>query len=135
MSAQKSEIELTDLQRCPVWRYDNETELFEPLNDIDCQIGSIDELHFYAKFTTLTGHQFEGSVTGKGETAIGIFANGRWYSLNKEWKKASLDQLSSLIRDCNLSDIDNPLKMLPINFQTTIMKEPFVDWAGEFSLG
>lgn len=134
MSAQKPEIELIDLQSYPVWRYEPETELFEPLTDIECQIGSIDELHFYAKFTTQTGHQFEGSVTGKGNTAIGIFCNGRWYSLNKEWRKASLEQLSALIHDCDLNSIDSPLDVFPIKFQTAIMREPFVDWDGEFSL-
>lgn len=73
MSNSKAELVISDFLISPVWRYDPDKEIFEPLVDIDAPIGSIDELHFYARFTTRLGQNFQGSVTGKGDIAIGIF--------------------------------------------------------------
>lgn len=132
MNDSKSEITLADLVAFPVWRFDPETELYGPLIDIDTPIGSVDELHFRATITSRNGHVFEGSVTGKGDIAIGIFSNGRWYSLNKDWKQASLDQLGALIRDSHIFDGSSPEAMFPFQFKTMINKRPFVDWVDEF---
>lgn len=134
MNNSKPELVISDFLISPVWRYDPDMELFEPLIDIDTPIGSIDELHFYARLTSRLGHNFQGSVTGKGNVAIGIFLNNRWYSLNKDWKQASLEQLQALVHDSKISGINSPAELLPLRFDTAINKEPFVDWSGEFDL-
>jgi hypothetical protein len=134
MSDAKTEIDLDDLLAFPVWRYDSEAEVFLPLTDIDSPIGSIDELHFYATFISRSGHTFQGSVTGKGETAMGIFCNGRWYSLSKDWKQASVDQLRALVSDSKLQNVHAPSDLIPFSFETVIKSSPFVDWVGEFDL-
>lgn len=134
MSNSKAELVISDFLIFPVWRYDPDKETFEPLVDIDTPIGSIDELHFYARFTTRIGQNFQGSVTGKGDIAIGIFLNDRWYSLNNDWKQASLEQLGALIRDSNMQAVSSPTELLPLRFETIINKKPFVDWSGEFDL-
>ena len=134
MKNSKPEIGLSDLLEFPVWRYDPDMDLFEPLADIDSLVGSIDELHFYATLTSRLGHKFQGSVTGKGDVAVGIFLNNRWYSLNKDWKQASMDQLRALMEDGLLLDVKSPMELLPFKFETMINREPFVDWFGEFDL-
>jgi hypothetical protein len=134
MKSSKSEITLSDLWAFPVWRYDVEADFFEPLTDIDSLIGSIDELHFYATFTSSMGHVFQGSVTGKGDVAAAIFHNNRWYSFNKNWKQASIDQLSALVSDCQPIDVKSPTELLPFKFETAIRRDPYVDWIGEFDL-
>jgi len=130
----KKEISIGDFDGCPVWHFDPDLEQFSPLISIDTPIGSIDELHFHAKFVSPQGIEFRGSVTGQGDTAIGIWSNGRWYALHKGWKQTSFEQLSALVRDGGIQ-VDNPSKLLPLKFMTLINREPYVDWSGEFDLG
>mgnify|MGYP005751442537 CR=1 FL=1 len=134
MSKRKSEIDLADLDAYPVWRFDTDTDSYEPLEDLDTRIDSIDELHFRATFTSRTGHVFEGSIAGEGATAMAIFKNGRWYALNKAWRQISLEQLSALLEDGGCAGVELPEKLLPFQFKTTINTDPYVDWSGEFDL-
>lgn len=133
MKSPKLDISPADFLDYPVWRFDPDIDGYEPLCDLDEHIESIEELHFRATVTSAIGHEFEGSVTGKGDIAIGIFANNRWYALNTEWRDASMDQLSALVEDCGYIDV-SPSRLLPFKFRTTIQREPFIDWVGTIDL-
>lgn len=134
MDSGKQEITWNDLESCPVWHFDPDTELFNPLENLDDPIGSIDELHFRAVFTAPGGQEFSGSIAGDAGTAIGIFRNGRWYAVNKNWKQTSLDQLSQLIEDSSDLSIRDAKQLLPLRYETRIGRDPFVEQAGVFDL-
>ena len=134
MSSGKQEITWDDLESYPVWHFDPDTELFSPLEDLDDPIGSTEEVHFRAVFTTPSGQMLSGSVAGDGTTAIGIFRNGRWYAANKNWRQTSLDQLLQLIKDSSDLEARNVRDLLPLRFETIIAREPFIERTGVFYL-
>lgn len=135
MNISKQEITWSDLELHPVWHFDPDTELFNPLKSMDDPIGSVDELHFRAVFTAPDGQKFSGSIAGDAGTAIGIFRNGRWYAVNKNWKQTSLDQLSQLVEDSSDLSISDAKHLLPLRYETRIGREPFIEQAGMFDLG
>lgn len=134
MDIGKQEITWSDLESCPVWHFDPDTELFRPLKSLNDPIGSIDELHFRAVFTAPSGQEFSGSIAGDTGTAIGIFRNGRWYAVNKNWRQTSLDQLSRLVEDSSDLSISDAKQLLPLRYETRIEREPFIEQAGLFDL-
>lgn len=131
MKNERSDIDITDLEDFPVWYYDPEAELFTPLRDLDSPIGSIDELHFYSKIFSGLGHEFEGVALGRGDVAIGIYKNNRWYTLNAAWKELSMEQLNALIVDSGL-EVRVLADMFPFRIKTQIRREPFIDWEVDF---
>jgi len=134
MIEEKPDLTLEDIRRFPVWHFDPDRDLYSPLTDLDKSVGSIDELHFRALFKTPTGLEFQGSVTGKGDVAIGIYHNGRGYAANKAWPEASVAQLTQLIKDSPDLNISDLTQVLPLKFKTQVDMEPFVDWEGDFDL-
>jgi hypothetical protein len=134
MKITRQEITLDDLREHPVWYFDNESELFSPLQNLDEEIASVDELHFFAKFVTPGGRELFGSLAGQGDTAIGIFHNGRWYAANRGWRQTSLEQLSQLVKDSSDLGISDVKDLFPLKFETAIFREPYVDWSGVFDL-
>lgn len=134
MTSSKQELTWDDLASYPVWHFDPDTELFRRLESLDEEIGSIDELHFRSIFTTPAGQQLVGSISGQGDIAIGIFRNGRWYAGNKRWKQTSLAQLLQLVLDSPDLGLNAVQDLLPLQFETIIKMEPFVDRSGVFDL-
>jgi hypothetical protein len=134
MANLKAELTWDDLELFPVWHFDPETEMFRPLEDLNHSIESVEEVHFRAIFTTPHGFELVGSVTGAGETAIGIFRNKRWYAANRNWIQTSADQLSQLIKDSPELEVDDFHQLLPLRFEIKIGLEPFVDREGLFDL-
>lgn len=134
MSTHKPEITADDLKKWTVWHFDPETELFSPLESLDDPIASIDELHFFAAFTTPQGFELQGSIAGKGDTAVGIFWSGRWYAANRNWRDVTLAQLDQLAAENSRLCASSGKELLPLKFQTLINKEPYIEWAGVFDL-
>jgi hypothetical protein len=134
MNDSKQELTWDDLASYPVWHFDPDAGVFRPLESLDEEIGSVDELHFRSIFTTPSGQQLLGSVTGDGDTAIGIFRNGRWYAGNKNWKQTTWEQLSQLVIDSPDLELNTAQDLLPLRFETSIKMEPFVDRSGVFDL-
>lgn len=134
MHSEKTIITQEDFQRHPVWHFDPERELYSPVLDLDRTIGSLDELHFRAKFTAPNGEKLLGSIVGQGDIAIGIFRNGREYVANKSIKAISTDFLVQLIKDSPDLRMSEIGQLLPLQFQTDINIEPFVEWGGTFDL-
>ncbi len=130
----KEETSIDDFVEHPVWRYDLDRDMYFPLLTLDTLINSADELHFFAKFITPQGYELRGSIAGKGDTAIAIFQNGRWYAANKRLRQASMDQLDALVRDSANWSIKNGKELLPLQFTTTINKGPYIDWSGIFNI-
>jgi hypothetical protein len=134
MEHAKHEISISDFEENPVWYFDPDAELFGPLTSLDDMIGSIDELHFYAKFHSPQGYEFIGSLAGRGDTAIAIYRNERWYAANKNWRQTSLEQLDALANDSDDLNVSSGKEFLPLTFQTMINREPYVDWDGIFDI-
>lgn len=134
MHSEKTVITQEDFQRHPVWHFDPDREIYSPVTDLDRQIGSLDELHFRATFTTVNGENLLGSIVGQGDLAIGIFRNGREYIANKSIKAMSVDFLAQLIKDSPDLHINDLGQLLPLKFQTQIGMDPFVEWSGVFDL-
>jgi hypothetical protein len=130
----KTEISTEDLATWPVWHFDPESELFSPLESLDSLIGSIDELHFFAAFTTPQGFELRGSISGRGDIAVGIFRNGRWYAVNRNWREVSMAQLDALAIESPDLGVTSGKELLPLRFKALIDKEPYTDWTGEFNL-
>ncbi|WP_293373694.1 hypothetical protein [Nevskia sp.] len=129
-----SELSMLDFDRNPVWYYDQNQEVFFPIESLHELIESVDELHFRAEFVTPTGDIFEGSVTGMGDTAISIFKNDRWYAANKLWPDVSTDQINALILDCSNLLVRSVKDFFPLEFSTKICRDPYIDWHGKFDL-
>jgi len=125
MDSEREELDLIDLRTYPVWYFDRDLERFFPLEDLDTPIESLDDLHFFAEFTTPQGRCLLGTITGLGDIAAGVFHNGRWYGMSRAWVSASIEQLDALAASDPALGAASGRDLVPLSYRTLLNKDPF----------
>lgn len=124
-----------DFSACPVWRYDDEDDLYHPVLTADELPESERLLSIRARFTAANGKSFDGYVVGIERVfSIGLFGGGRVFHVNKNLPDLSEKQLRAFLQTQPGME-ESPIGSLsPLGFTTTIGRGPFIDFSGSFDL-
>lgn len=124
-----------DFEFCPVWKYDEDSELFHPVRGGNDLPERTRDLFIGATFMTASGMRFEGYVVGVERIfSIGLFFNDCVYHLNKNIPDISRDQVKKLFTDMGVGGDSSFNSIFPINYETKWGGEVFVNFSGSIEI-
>lgn len=119
-------------EECPVWRFDEDSDGFYPVNEPEALPENIRDLRTAVVFTTHDGQSFNGYIVGAGRVfSIGIFKDGKTFHFNNNMP-AVINQESLN----NLLSASSPLagNIFPARYETKMQWQDkgFNNFSGEF---
>jgi hypothetical protein len=128
-------VRLQDFSVCPVWRYDEDDDLYYPvLQGKDLPISEKD-VSIFVECKINTGHIFNGYIVGIGNVfSMGLFCDENIFYLNKNLPDLSCEQMQIFLKSTGLSSDVKVEQLLPITYATKINREEFLDFTGQFNM-
>lgn len=125
----------SDFLACPLWRYDDEDDLYHPVLTASELPESERLLSIRAKFTAPNGELFDGYVVGIERVfSIGLFGGERVFHVNKNLPDLSERQLHAFLQTQPRLEGLPVGALFPLRYVTTINNDPFSDFSGSFEL-
>lgn len=125
----------SDFFACPVWRYDDEDDLYHPVFDTDELPESEHNLSFRAVFTTPSGNKIDGYVVGISRVfSIGLFGEDHFFHANKNLGPESREWMNEFIAARSDSDLRSLEDLFPLRYATQINRIGYRDFSGTFDL-
>lgn len=125
-----------DFERCPVWVYDEDKEVYWEVrspDDLDDERYDLYDLQIKAVFTTPGGIELVGKVVGVDNLyAIGLFAGDEIVGINRNMHTRSRQQVA---RYLSLTGLESKLSfdtLFPLRFRSAWGGELFTDFEGVF---
>jgi hypothetical protein len=131
----KKLVTLQDFQSCPVWRYDEDDDLYHPVMRESDLPDSQRDVSIFAEFKTPGGHSFSGYVVGISRVfSVGLFCGDRTFHINKNIPDLSVEQVRELLACAGLDDVHTVGEFFPLEYRTLILRDEFVDFSGRFEI-
>lgn len=128
-------LRLADFQIFPVWKYDEDSELFHPVVEMNDLPERTRDLFISAELVTASGLRFDGYVVGVERIfSIGLFYKNSIYHLNKNLPDISREQIRDLFSNIGSDEDLEFSSLFPINFTTKWGGEVFVDFSGSINI-
>lgn len=125
----------SDFFSCPVWRYDDEDDLYHPVLEENDIPESERDLSFRAIFTTPAGKKLDGYVVGISRVfSIGLFGGDRFYHANKNLGPESRVWMEEYVSNQPEIGINSWQDLFPLQYTTQMMREGYRDFSGIFDL-
>jgi hypothetical protein len=122
-----------DFRACPIWRYDQDDELYHPVVAGKDLPESERDVSIYARFQTPAGFEFDGYVVGIERVfSIGLFAGDQVFQCNKNLKDLSLEQVRRFL--AATGRIGSSETFFPLRYTTSINGSSYRDFSGQFHL-
>ena len=131
----KNNLIPSDFHSCPVWKYDEDSDLFYPVGGESDLPDLARDLKIRAVFMAPTGEVLEGYVVGVDRIfSMGLFLGDRVYHLNKNLRGPSRDQVEEyLAKKFPKSNLTYD-GMFPLHFETRWDSVGFVNFSGVFDM-
>ncbi len=109
-----------DLERHPVWRFDDARDGQVPVTEIDPVEYVDDPLMIKARFRTQDGVELTGYIVGyESYYAFFAFVNGKTYGFNKSWQSRIRETRDELAKVLGKPD----LQLFPLEYSTGLKHE------------
>ena len=124
-----------DFYNCPVWKYDEESDLYYPVFGIDDVPDLARDLRIRAVFTTPDGQTLDGYIVGiESIFSMALFFGDRIYNVNKNMLGPSRVRIYEYLRDRDTSEKMTFESMFPLKFETRWESEDFRNFSGVFEM-
>lgn len=125
----------SDFFECPIWRYDDEDDLYYPILTPEDIPESERDLSIRAVFTTPSGKKLDGYVVGISRVfSIGLFGREGFFHANKNLKPESEGWMREFIQERPELGLSSPKDIFPLNYTTQIYQDGYADFSGTFNL-
>jgi hypothetical protein len=128
-----------DYDTCSIWYYDEESDLYYPINSPDEIPDYADprDLSVKAIFYTPSGEPLKGYITLPRDTkhevfSIGIFVNGRQFFFNDNLPGPSKDQLEDMLKELDAGKFRSEKDIFPVRYETDFNFEGYNNFQGIF---
>ncbi|WLE58836.1 hypothetical protein GIY62_17260 [Burkholderia plantarii] len=122
-----------DFATWPIWRYDDEDDLYHPVTSADQLPESERALSIRANFRTPDGRSFAGYVVGIERVfSFGLFGGDRVFHVNMNLPDLSAKQLNAFLQVQSCESGQTFESLFPLTYTSSINEEPFVDFSGQF---
>ena len=123
-----------DFFACPIWRYDEEDDLYYPVMEESDIPESERDLSIRAVFVTPSGKKIDGYVVGISRVfSIGLFGENRLYHANKNLAPESREWMNEFISDHSELGANSWQDLFPLQY-TQINGDGYRDFSGKFDL-
>lgn len=124
-----------DFFACPIWRYDEEDDLYHPVLDEGEIPESERDLSIRAIFTTPSGNKLDGYVVGISKIfSIGLFSHDRLYHANKNLGPESKEWMEEYVSKRPEMGLNSWKDLFPLRYTTQINRDGYRDFSGTFDL-
>jgi len=125
----------SDFFACPIWRYDEDDDLYHPVIEANEIPDSERDLSFRAVFVTPSGKKLDGYVVGILRVfSIGLFGRDRFYHANKNLGPESREWMSEFVSDNPDTGLTSWQDLFPLRYTTQINRDGYRDFSGTFDL-
>lgn len=125
----------SDFFACPIWRYDDEDDLYHPVLGEDEIPESERDLSFRALFVTPSGKRIDGYIVGISRVfSIALFGETRFYHANKNLGSESREWMSEFVSDHPEAGLSSWQDLFPLRYTTQINRHGYRDFSGTFNL-
>lgn len=127
----RKSLSLKDLERFPVWVWDDENENLLPLSEENPSIYEYGTLFIKAKFKTISEYTFDGYLIGTSAFyAFGLFVENREFIMNlnlPEFIKKNMEEIYLLLQ-CK------PFELFPLRYEACVSLKEKKEISGSLSL-
>jgi hypothetical protein len=128
-------VEARDFKIFPVWRYDEDDDLYFPVLEGRDLPDSERDISILVDCTAKSGHQFNGYIVGIRKVfSMGLFCAEKTFYVNKNLSDLSFKQMQEFLECTGLSDDLNIDDLFPLKFTTKINRDEFIDFSGTFEM-
>jgi hypothetical protein len=125
----------SDFFVCPIWRYDEDDDLYHPVSTEDEIPESERDLSIRAVFTTPSGAKIDGYVVGISRVfSIALFGSNGFFHANLNLGPESQQWMREFLADRIDLKISSPKEMFPLQYTTQINRVGYRDFSGIFDL-
>jgi hypothetical protein len=123
-----------DFDAHPLWRYDDETDLYYPIMSIEEVPEYSRSLFIRARFYSPAGIVFNGYLVGAENIyCIGIFCDGCEFMFNKNLPDRCFKSFNKLIENMTSGENLKISDIFPLKYETTINIKNYRTIIGEFN--
>ena len=131
----KGNLSPSDFDSCPVWKYDEGSDLFYPVSGEKDLPELTRDLIIRAVFTTPGGDRFEGYIVGVERVfSMALFLGGRVYHVNRNMPGPSREQIDEFLSNKGGASTLTFDSMFPLRFETSWESETFANFSGVFEM-
>jgi hypothetical protein len=124
-----------DFMACPIWRYDDEDDLYHPILEPDQLPESERDLSTRALFVTPGNKRIDGYVVGISRVfSIALFGGDRLFHVNKNMKKLSEENIQRFIIERPEYGLVSAADIFPLGYSTQIFRPGYRDFSGVFDI-
>jgi hypothetical protein len=125
----------TDFFACPIWRYDEDDDVYYPVLE-EKEIPEFEhDLRIRAVFTTPSGQKLDGYVVGISRVfSMGLFGREQVFNVNKNLKQLSEENMRALMADRPELGLKAVSDIFPLKYVTQIQRPGYRDFSGVFDL-
>lgn len=128
-------VEMRDFQFCPVWRYDEDMNLYFPVTEGKDLPESERDVSIFVECKANSGHTFSGYIVGISKIfSMGLFCKEKTFHLNKNLPDLSAEQIRAFLECANLTNALTAEKLFPLKYTTQIKRDEFRDFSGNFEM-
>jgi hypothetical protein len=128
-----------DFDTCSIWYYDEESDLYYPINSPDEIPDYADprDLRIKAIFYTPSGEPLKGYIILPPDIkrevfSIGIFVNKKKFFFNDNLLDPSKDQLEDMLKELNSDKFRSEKDVFPVKYETDFNFEGYNNFQGTF---
>lgn len=128
-------IKLRDFETSPVWRFDEDCDLYFPVLQGRDLPESERDVSIFVECKSNFGHPFDGYIVGIDKVfSMGLFCGRKVFHLNKNLPELSAEQMKEFLVCAGLSDALNVKDLFPLTYTTQIKRDEFRDFSGQFEM-
>lgn len=125
----------SDFFACPIWRYDEDDDLYHPVLTEDEIPDSERDLSIRAVFTTPNGMALDGYVVGISRVfSISLFGKNELFHANQNLKPESREWMSQFIYNRPDLKLSSPDDLFPLRYTTQIDRDGYREFSGTFDI-
>lgn len=125
----------SDFFLCPIWRYDDEDDLYHPVQDAEELPESERDLSIRAIFTTPSGKKIDGYIVGISRVfSMGLFGEDRFFHANKNLIPETKEWMNEFITQRSDPELRSLKDLFPLHYTTQIDRIGYKDFSGTFDL-
>jgi len=120
---------------CPIWRYEEDDDLYHPVMESDDLPDSESDLSIRALFVTPAGKTIDGYVVGISRVfSLTLFWKERLFHVNKNLIPESREFMLEFISERDDPDLRTLDDIFPLRYTTQINRLDYRDFSGTFDL-
>lgn len=133
--AGKKLLSAENFQAYPIWRFDEETESYFPLINLQDLINDHYDMQFRCIFELPNGKNISGSVCGFEDIYfIRIFHKEDYVLINKNFDSVHMKNITDFINKHPEFNISHWQDFFPLKFQTNLNHSEVKDFSGVFDI-